>query len=630
MIAHASRFADKPEEARLAGRLKDGFERYLQGLRTGAASTEGGREARALLGAELVPACRELGRLNDAEVDRSKDALKRSVTSMAWGLVAVGAVGTLVGLLMSYGMARGLGRSVLRAEGLAEVGQLAAGMAHELRNPLTAIKMLVQTNREEAEVRGLPAEDLHVIEKEILRMEGRLNVFIDFARPPKPERRRVDLATLVGETLALVGGRARKQRVSLIFNPPAIPVEAEADGEQVRQLLVNLALNALDVMPRGGTLEIELRPPGDHQVELAVLDTGPGIAPRHLSRLYEPFFTSKETGLGLGLVVSQRIARDHGGILRATNRPKGGACFVFRLPTAQGVGLRYLLETDMATILVIDDESSILHAFRRAFADPEDTLETASDGSEGLELVARLRPDVVVLDLNLPDMSGLDVFHRIRAIDARIPVIFITGHGTTDTAIEAMKRGAFDYLLKPLDVARVRELVERAVEISRLMRIPAVVADEALTQGPEDVLVGRCPAMQEVYKAIGRVAPQDVDRADPGRERHGQGAGRPRHLPAQPAGRRSVPGDQLRRHPGERCWRASCSATRRGRSRARTAADRQVRAVLGGHAVPRRDRRHDAADPGEDAARAPGAAVRARRRQRDGPDGRAGDRRDQP
>src|SRR3954453_15257772 len=164
----------------------------------------------------------------------------------------------------------------------------------------------------------------------------------------------------------------------------------------------------------------------------------------------------------------------------------------------------------MATILVIDDEASILHAFRRAFADPEDSLQTASDGSEGLELVARCRPDVVVLDLNLPDISGMDVFHRIRTIDARIPVIFITGPGTTETAIEAMKQGAFDYLLKPLDVARVRELVERAAEISRLMRMPAMVADEALAQGPADVLVGRSPAMQEVYKAIGLVAPQDL------------------------------------------------------------------------------------------------------------------------
>ena len=97
-------------------------------------------------------------------------------------------------------------------------------------------------------------------------------------------------------------------------------------------MLVNLALNALDVMQRGGTLEIELLSPANDQVELAVHDTGPGVPPRYLSRLYEPFFTSKETGLGLGLVVSQRIARNHGGTLRAANRPQGGACFVLRLP----------------------------------------------------------------------------------------------------------------------------------------------------------------------------------------------------------------------------------------------------------------------------------------------------------
>ena len=164
----------------------------------------------------------------------------------------------------------------------------------------------------------------------------------------------------------------------------------------------------------------------------------------------------------------------------------------------------------MPTILVVDDETSILHAFRRAFADPEVTLQTASDGPRGWSSSPGRRPDVVVLDMNLPDVSGLDVFRRIRAIDARIPVIFITGHGTTETAIEAMKQGAFDYLLKPLDLARVRELVERAAEISRLMRVPAMVADEAQARGPDDVLVGRSPAMQEVYKAIGRVAPQDV------------------------------------------------------------------------------------------------------------------------
>ena len=163
----------------------------------------------------------------------------------------------------------------------------------------------------------------------------------------------------------------------------------------------------------------------------------------------------------------------------------------------------------MPSLLVIDDEPAILHAFRRAFDRADVTLLTAASGSEGLEQVSQNDPDVVVLDVNLPDSSGLEVFRRIREHDARVPVIFITGHGTTETAIEAMKLGAFDYLLKPLELASLEELVSRAFEISRLTRVPARTEDEPLEAGA-DVLVGRCRPMQEVYKTIGRVAPQDV------------------------------------------------------------------------------------------------------------------------
>jgi two-component system nitrogen regulation response regulator GlnG len=164
----------------------------------------------------------------------------------------------------------------------------------------------------------------------------------------------------------------------------------------------------------------------------------------------------------------------------------------------------------MPKLLVIDDDVSILHAFRRAFRAPAVTLLTAATSAEGLEVVAREQPDVVILDIYLPDESGLVTFRRVRELDARIPVIFITGHGTAEAAIEAMKLGAFDYLIKPLELDHLRDLVGRAFEISRLMHVPAVVADEEPAAESADVLVGRCPAMQEVYKAIGRVAAQDV------------------------------------------------------------------------------------------------------------------------
>jgi two-component system nitrogen regulation response regulator GlnG len=168
----------------------------------------------------------------------------------------------------------------------------------------------------------------------------------------------------------------------------------------------------------------------------------------------------------------------------------------------------------MPKLLVVDDEPSILHFFRRAFAGPDVTLLTASTAAEGLNAIERERPDVVVLDINLAGESGLETFRRIHVIDPKVPVIFITGHGTADTAIEAMRLGAYEYLLKPLELDHLTDLVERAFEISRLMRVPATFPDgDAVvedTAGTSDVMIGQAPAMQAVYKQIGRVAPQDV------------------------------------------------------------------------------------------------------------------------
>ncbi len=165
----------------------------------------------------------------------------------------------------------------------------------------------------------------------------------------------------------------------------------------------------------------------------------------------------------------------------------------------------------MPTLLIVDDEPNILLAFRRAFRDGPVEVLTASTAAEGLGLAGERRPDVVVLDVRLPDRTGLEVLRELQTLDARCPVVFITGQGTTDTAIEAMKLGAFDYLLKPLELSHLRAVLDRAFAISRLMRVPAVVAaDGPADDDRADAIVGRCPAMQEVYKAIGRVAAQDV------------------------------------------------------------------------------------------------------------------------
>jgi len=164
----------------------------------------------------------------------------------------------------------------------------------------------------------------------------------------------------------------------------------------------------------------------------------------------------------------------------------------------------------MPTLLVVDDEPAIRHAFQRAFRETDITIRAAGSAAEALEVIAGNRPDVIILDVHLPDASGLETFRRVRAINARIPVILVTGHGTADLAIEAMKEGAYEYLLKPLELGELRALIDRAIQSSRLMSVPAGIPEVEPAPLSGDLLLGRCPAMQEVYKAIGRVAQQDV------------------------------------------------------------------------------------------------------------------------
>src|SRR5207245_4435072 len=165
----------------------------------------------------------------------------------------------------------------------------------------------------------------------------------------------------------------------------------------------------------------------------------------------------------------------------------------------------------MAKVLLIDDDPALIpEQVRQAFPAPRYRVEVAGTGAEGRARVRAEPPDVILLDLRLPDQPGLDVYQQIRQIDARIPVIFVTLAKGADTAIEAMKQGAYDYLFKPLDLDQLRRVVAEALDVSRRMHAPAVVAETAADADMEGAIIGSCPAMREVYKAIGRVTAQNV------------------------------------------------------------------------------------------------------------------------
>jgi nitrogen regulation protein NR(I) len=163
----------------------------------------------------------------------------------------------------------------------------------------------------------------------------------------------------------------------------------------------------------------------------------------------------------------------------------------------------------MQTILIVDDDQSIRYSLKRVMEGKYAIL-TASNGEEALNRVKESSPDLTIMDIKMPGRSGIEVLKEIKSIDPKSLVIIMTAYGTTETAIEAMKYGAFDYILKPFPIPQMKGLVEKALALRRLMKEEVIYTPEAPPEGEEERIVGSSPKMQEIYKMIGQVAPSDV------------------------------------------------------------------------------------------------------------------------
>jgi len=234
-------------------------------------------------------------------------------------------------------------RDMLRAEQLAAIGQLAAGLAHELRNPLTSLKTILQLADTPEH---LTERDLDILKQEITRLENSVQTYLDFARPPQPDKRLVEFDQLVKNTLELVHRRAERQGVLVDYSLPRQRIRVLADETQMRQLILNLLLNAFDAVPLEGRVHLEIvqrrgeRPPRHGhsmpniagEMEFRVWDNGPGLPAEFGDHVFDPFVSTKESGSGLGLSICKRIIDAHGGEIAAANGRDGGAVFSVRLP----------------------------------------------------------------------------------------------------------------------------------------------------------------------------------------------------------------------------------------------------------------------------------------------------------
>jgi signal transduction histidine kinase len=397
-LAEAIRWAWTEHEQKLMRRVKAGLTRLFGELEqgNGANRTVTPRQVRRLieevLGREILEPTHEYLDFNEKELDHSSGENRVQAGRLIVGLLLLGTSGAAGGLVAGLGLARAVSRSLvqlsvplrvaagrldevvgpitfratrdldelesvleqitdrigavverlrqsereaLRAEQLAAVGQMAAGMAHELRNPLTSMKLLVQAarSREEAGNRRLGGRDLAVLEEEICRLERVTQTFLHFARPPALEKREVEVQPLIEGTVGLVAARAALSDARVECDLPVEPVRAAVDPHQVRQVLLNLLFNALDASGPGGEVRVGLEStPG--RLNLCVRDTGPGLPPELGARIFAPFVSTKETGLGLGLSICKRIVEAHGGAIHAQDGPQGGALFTVSLPLA--------------------------------------------------------------------------------------------------------------------------------------------------------------------------------------------------------------------------------------------------------------------------------------------------------
>jgi signal transduction histidine kinase len=230
---------------------------------------------------------------------------------------------------------------VERHEKLASLGMLAAGVAHEIRNPLTAIKAALFIQQKKFQPGSQEHDDAKLVEREILRLERIVNDFLKFARPTEPELTTVPAQIILAETQKFLAPQLARSNIELILETSS-PLQIRVDDAQIRQVLTNLVQNAADSIGENGTVKLRARRDRKrlantetNVVILEVADNGKGIPPKIEKRLFDPFFTTKDNGTGLGLSIALGIVQKHGGALQYQTQVHHGTTFGIVLPQAE-------------------------------------------------------------------------------------------------------------------------------------------------------------------------------------------------------------------------------------------------------------------------------------------------------
>ncbi len=225
-----------------------------------------------------------------------------------------------------------------RAHRLSMMGQMAAGVAHEIKNPLASIKGATEILAEEVKQDSPKQEFVEIVRKEIKRLDGTVRNFLDFARPQPFSPSLEKLEDILASTLKQMEPQIEKASLTLSSTIPEFTQRANVDPQKLRQVFINLLINAIAATPPGGKVSVKLGQAKMHNGKFWAIefsDTGQGITPENLQKVFEPFFTDKSTGSGLGLAVVQSVVREHGGHVKVTSEPGRGSTFTVFLPLGE-------------------------------------------------------------------------------------------------------------------------------------------------------------------------------------------------------------------------------------------------------------------------------------------------------
>ena len=384
---------------------------------------------------------------------------ERGATEIRAKTVDLGQGPVTIGVCRDISERVAMERKVRENERLAYVGHLAASLSHEIRNPLSSINMNLQILSETLHLDGFDRRRLDITVREVSRVENILRQLLDLSRPVDIELGFVDVRELVQGCVDLVEPKTAEKRLKIVqrYARPLTP--CKLDAKKLQQALLNLILNAIEVTGEGSRILVfakTIRNGENKYLELGVRDSGPGVDPAGISRLFDPFYTTKAQGSGLGLSNVKRIVEAHKGNVEVRGPRRTGSDFCHEVAMES-----------MNRVLVIDDDASIRESLEMYLQDKGLAVRTADTGNSGFRACLDYNPQVVILDIRLPDVSGLEILRRIVETCPDLKVIMITAYHDMESAIEAMRYGAYDYIQKPLSVRELDRSITKSLHISK-------------------------------------------------------------------------------------------------------------------------------------------------------------------